>query len=163
MKKLKALAEDTRGNEHERQSAEEQLNRLMERYDVTDEDLEIDIRERRNFYFKDEWERKLISQTIYKLFPEIDIYRTKGKKHWIWAEMTDAEYVEFEMYYCAYKASFQKEFDLFYYAFLSKNNIFPDKPSDDTDKVNSMSRQDIWRASMMAQNIESAQVKRLLK
>lgn len=163
LKKLKSLANDTRGNEHERQSAEEHLNRLMDRYGITDEDLEVDVTERRQFYFKDEWERKLICQTIYKLFPEKDIYRTKGKKNWIWADMTDTEYIEFEMHYCAYKASFQKEFDLFYFGFLSKNKIFPDKQSDENDSNNSMSANDIWRANMMAQTIEPAQVRRLLK
>lgn len=162
LKKLKTLADDTRGNENERQSAEEQLSKLMKQYNITEEDLEIEKVERRDFYFKDSWEHKLICQTIYKLFPEMNIYRTYGKKNWIWAEMTDAQYLEFEVHYCAYKASFQKEFDIFYYAFLSKNKIFPDKPVKESTNDNTMSKGDLIRASMMAQGIESAQVRRLL-
>lgn len=164
LKKLKALADDTRGNENERAEAQNRLRRLMEKHGITEEDLEIEVRKKRNFYFKDDWEHKLICQTIYKLFPEMDIYRTQGKKNWIWAEMTDAEYIEFEMHYCAYKASFQKEFDIFYYAFLSKNRIFPDKPPEDKapNAEDKMSRGDLLRASMMAQGIESAQVRKLI-
>ena len=163
LKKLKALAEDTRGNENERQSAEEQLARLMTQYNITEEDLEIEKTERRNFYFKDDWEYRLICQTIYKLFPEMSIYRTRGKKNWIWTDMTDAEYLEFEMHYCAYKASFQKEFDIFYYAFLSKNRIFPDKPRETAkDADDTMSRGDLIRASIMAEGIESATVRKLI-
>lgn len=164
LKKLKTLADDTRGNEYERQTAEEQLNKLMKQYNVTEEDLEIDVRKKREFYFKNDWEHKLICQTIYKLFPEMDIYRTRGKKNWIWTEMTDAEYIEFEVHYCAYKVSFQKEFEIFYYAFLSKNKIFPNKPPENKapNAEDTMSRGDLIRASMMAQGIESAKVRRLL-
>ena len=162
LKKLKSLANDVRGNENERQSAEEQLNKLMLKYNITEEDLEIEKTERRNFYFKNEWEHRLICQTIYKLWPEMTIYRQFGKKNWIWAEMTDAQYLEFEVHYCAYKASFQKEFDIFYYAFLSKNHIFPDKPAKNNSNDGGMSEGDLIRASMMAQGIESAQIRRLL-
>ena len=49
LKKLKSLANDVRGNENERQSAEEQLNKLMQKYNITEEDLEIEKTERRNF------------------------------------------------------------------------------------------------------------------
>lgn len=162
LKKLKSLADDVRGNENERQSAEEQLNKLMQKYNITENDLEIEKTSRRDFYFKDEWEHRLICQTIYKLWPEMTIYRQLGKKNWIWAEMTDAQYLEFEVHYCAYKASFKKEFDIFYYAFLSKNRIFPDKPVKNNTNDGGMSEGDLIRASMMAQGIESAQIRRLL-
>lgn len=162
LKKLKTLADDTRGNEHERQSAEEQLNKLMIKYNISEDDLEIEQVKRRDFYFKDDWEHKLICQTIYKLFPNMDIYRTKGKKNWIWAEMTDAQYLEFEVHYCAYKVSFQKEFDIFYYAFLSKNRIFPDVQAKESSDGNTMSERDLIKASMMARGIETAEIRRLL-
>ena len=134
----------------------------MQKYNITEEDLEIEKTERRNFYFKNEWEHRLICQTIYKLWPEMTIYRQYGKKNWIWAEMTDAQYLEFEVHYCAYKASFQKEFDIFYYAFLSKNRIFPDKPAKNNSNDGGMSESDLIRASMMAKGIESAKIRRLL-
>lgn len=161
LKKLKALADDIRGNENERQSAENQLAKLMDMYNITDEDLEIEQPIRRNFYFKHHWEHRLICQTIYKLWPEMSIYRTRGRRNWIWAEMTDVQYLEFEVHYNAYKTSFQKEFDIFYYAFISKNNIFPDKPVKEGAE-NTMSQNDLLRASMMAQGMEHVQVRKLI-
>lgn len=161
IKKLKALADDTRGNQNERESAEKQLQNLMDKYGITDEDLDIQEEKYREFYFVEEWEHKLICQTIYKLFPNKPVYKQRGKKRYIYAYMTDAEKIEFEIYYPAYKESFKKEFDLFYYAFLSKNRIFPEKPPENNEAANAddkFSRGDMIRIGMMAQGIESTRV-----
>lgn len=163
LKKLKALATDERGNENERKLAEERLNELMIKYHIDPEEIDMDILVRRDFYYKEEWEIKLIGQTMYKLFPDKSIYKNKSKRNWVWCEMTDAEYLEFEMHYCAYKASFEHEWKLFFTAFISKNNIYPvNPPKSDNAKPDTMSRGDRIRAAMMAQGIESAQVRRLL-
>lgn len=164
LKKLKALSMDNRGNDNERETAEKRLNELMKKYNITDEDIEIDKMIRRDIYFRDEWEHKLICQTIYKLFDNRPIYKQVKKRNWIWCEMTDAEYLEFEMHYCAYKASFQKEFEIFYYAFISKNHIFSKnaKTVDVDDDNSGMSRGDLIRAGMMAQGIESTTIRRLI-
>lgn len=163
LKKLKALATDNRGNSNERESAEQRLNELMTKYGITNDDIELEIRKRRDFYFRELWEHKLICQTLYKIVPEASVYRYKNKRNWLHCELTDAEYLEFEMYYPAYKASFQKEFDLFYSAFVAKNNIYPKdtpKQTDATDIKNKYSRGELMRISMMAEGIESTRVHR---
>ena len=163
LKKLKALANDNRGNNNERESAEKQLNKLMEKYHITEEDIGIEEVKRRDLYFKTEWEQKLISQTLYKLFPGKPLYQQRNKRNWCFVELTDAEYLEFEMYYQAYKGSFQKEFELFYLAFVSTNDIYPENPpKSDESKPDKFSRGDRMRAAMMAQGIQRTQVRRQL-
>lgn len=163
LKKLKALASDDRGNNNERESAEKQLNKLMQKYNISEEDIGIDETKRRDLYFKTEWEHKLIAQTLYKLFPEKPLYQQRNKRNWCFVELTDAEYLEFEMYYSAYKGSFQKELDLFYLAFISTNNIYPKNPPKSTEpKSDGFSRGDRMRAAMMAQGIQRTNVRREL-
>ena len=165
LKKLKALSEDERGNENERKIAEERLNELIIKYNIDPESINTEKLVRRDFYFKEEWERKLLGQTLYMLFPEKDFWKNRTKRNWIWCEMTDAEYLEFETHYCAYKASYQHEQDLFFTAFISKNRIFPDDskiPEHKRAPESKMSRGDRMRAAMMMEGIESARVRRLL-
>ena len=165
LKKLKALATDERGNENERKIAEERLNQLLIKYNIDPEDINTENLVKRDFYFREEWERKLLGQTLYMLFPEKDFWKNKVKRNWIWCEMTDAEYLEFETHYCAYKASYQHEQELFFTAFISKNRIFPpdDKiPENKRAPERKMSRGDRLRAAMMMEGIESTKVRRLL-
>lgn len=161
MKKLKAIADDTRGNDNERAVAQNQLRRLMEKYHLSEEDLEVEEQFYYPLYFREEWEHKLICQTLYKIVPDRPVYKNSNKRNWMYTYLTNAEKLEFELYYPAYKASFKKEFELFYSAFLSKNHIFPDKKPDNDEATNvedKYSRGDLLRISMMAQGIETARV-----
>ena len=165
LKKLKALANDERGNVNERKLAEERLNELLIKYNINPEDINTENLVRRDFYFKEEWERKLLGQTLYMLFPEKDFWKNTKKRNWIWCKMTDAEYLEFETHYCAYKASYQHEQELFFTAFISKNKIFPPDEKVPKDKIapeSKMSRGDRIRAAMMMDGIESTRIRRLL-
>jgi len=163
LKKLNALAMDSRGNENERRLAEERLNYLIKKYDIDPESINMENLVRRDIYFKDTWELKLIGQTIYKLMPGRGLYKAHNKKHWVFCEMTDAEYLEFEMYYCAYKAAFSNELELFIRAFIAKNDIYPKEivETDNADKTE-LSRADKMKIAMMAQGIERANIRRLL-
>ena len=46
------------------------------------------------------------------------MYVQRGKRNWIWCEMTDAEFLQFEMEYPAYKNAMNKELDIFYLGFI---------------------------------------------
>ena len=165
LKKLKALANDERGNINERKLAEERLNELLIKYNIDPEDINTENLVRRDFYFREDWERKLLGQTLYMLFPEKDFWKNTKKRNWIWCEMTDAEYLEFETHYCAYKASYQHEQELFFTAFISKNKIFPPDekvPENKRAPESKMSRGDRLRAAMMMDGIQSTTVRRLL-
>lgn len=168
LKKLKALSKDERGNENERKRAEEQLNKLLIKYNINPESINTENLVRRDFYFKDEYEDKLIHQCIYKICGNRSIYKQYTKRNWIWCEMTDAEYLQFELEYPAYKAAWHKEVDIFYLAFINKNRIFPPDnlvpPKDEDEDVqpSRYTRGDRMRAAMMAEGIEFTQIRRQL-
>lgn len=161
LQKLNSRVKDLRGNENERLVAEKQLDILMKKYGITEEDLGTLDKKRRNIYFKSEWELKLIHQTLYMLFGDISIYKNSKKRNWLWVELTDAEYIEWDMTYSAYKGSFQKELDIFYLAFINKNRIFPpDDKAIEPSGPDKYSRGDRMRAAMMAEGIEFTRVRR---
>lgn len=168
LKKLKALSEDERGNENERKRAEERLNKLLIKYNIDPESINTEKLVRRDLYYKDEMESKLLHQVIYKICGDRQIYRQMRKRNWIWCDMTDAEFIQFEMEYPAYKAAWHKELDIFYLAFVQKNRIFPPEtlvpPKENADEAvpSKYSRADRIRAAMMAEGIEFTKIRRQL-
>ena len=162
LKKLQNRVKDLRGNENERLNAENQLNALMKKYGIVEEDLETEKKKHRDFYFKTEWERNLISQVLYTIRGKNNaIYKFRSKRNWLWTELTDAEYIEFETLYPVYKAAFQKEFEIFYLAFINKNKIFPPKDiANENPEPSSYSRSDRMRAAMMAEGMEFIKIRR---
>ena len=168
LKKLKALSEDTRGNENERKRAEERLNELLIKYNIDPESINTEKLVRRDLYYKDEMESNLLHQVIYKICGNRQIYRQTRKRNWIWCDMTDAEFIQFEMEYPTYKAAWHKELDIFYLAFIQKNRIFPPEtlvpPKENADEAvpSKYSRTDRIRAAMMAEGIEFTKIRRQL-
>ena len=168
LKKLKALSEDTRGNENERKRAEEQLNRLLIKYNIDPQSINTENLVRRDLYYKNELEKKLLHQVVYKICGDRQMYVQRGKRNWIWCEMTDAEFLQFEMEYPTYKNAMNKELDIFYLAFIQKNRIFPpdnlvpQKETDEEEQPSRYSRGDRIRAAMMAEGMEFTNIRRQL-
>ena len=172
IKKLKSLADDSRGNDNERQSAETRLNELMLKYNIKIEDIIADEPKERFIPFDTEYEQRLIHQIVYKLWKHekpIMSYTNKKKKfnreHLI-LNLTDAEFIEFEYLYDTYRRDFKKEMDIFYLAFISKNRIYPELTDEEREKVDNepdpISRGDRIRASMMAEGIQTSQIRKRL-
>lgn len=172
IKKLKKLADDTRGNDNERQSAETRLNELMLKYNIKIEDIIMDEPKDRFIPFDTKYEERLIHQVAYKLWKHeksIMSYTNKKKKfnreHLI-LNLTDAEFIEFQYLYDTYRMDFKKEMELFYAAFVSKNRIYPQLTEEEQERINNepdtMSRGDRLRASMMAQGIQASEIRRRL-
>ena len=168
IKKLKALANDERGNEEERKSAEKRVQELMKKYKIKDEEINEIIMKDRYIEFVNEWESKLIHQIAYKMFDDRPIRcyvntRSKWRRHHLIIEMTDVEFIEFQYMYEIYKRDLHNQMELFYHAFVQKNMIFPSKPilSND-DKSNGLSKSEAIRMSMMMQGIDRSQIRREL-
>ena len=167
LKKLKALSKDTRGNENERKRAEEQLNKLLIKYNIDPQSINTENLVRRDLYYKNELEKKLLHQVVYKICGDRTMYVQRGKRNWIWCEMTDAEFLQFEIEYPVYKNAMNKELDIFYLAFIQKNRIFPPDnlvPQKETDEEqpSQYSRGDRIRAAMMAEGMEFTNIRRQL-
>lgn len=172
LKKLQALANDTRGNEEERKTSIKMLERLMKKYNISEEDLGKIEKKERWFWYSNPWECSLLHQIRYMLFGdggESFYYRTGSKQRDIkgsnYMMMTDAEYLEFSYLYEVYRDALRKEMNIFYSAFVQKNRLFPpDNLKDDEVKSNEdcMSRSDLIRMSMMMEGIEHVQVRKAI-
>lgn len=169
---LKNLLElSKRGVGGEAVNAENLLNKLLKKYNMTIEDIETgEELKHRDFIFNDPWEEKLLNQLYYSMYPDRQTYsytyrRTKAHRQTLIVELTDAEFIEFTYAYDVYKESWKHELELFYHAFISTNNLFPKNPPKNTgakDISDVMSYGDRMRMSMMASGIQSAQVRKAI-
>lgn len=128
LERVKALAE--RGVGGEKENAEALLKRLMEKYDISDEDIE-DTSTRTYFIrYQTQWERKLLHQIAYMhlgsghSFGCVGTYTNRSRKK-VGVECTPAQYIEIEADYEFFRTAMEEEMSIFYTAFISKNNLFP--------------------------------------
>jgi hypothetical protein len=139
IRKVQALAD--RGVDGEKENAARMVERLMAEHDITEEELRDDIIERRWFRYasKDKYARKLMAQVIYTVTGEGSFW-TRGRKAMAGVECTAAQGVEIAAMFEFYYAKFTEDIDMFYAAFLSKNDIYPsndiikDDEEDDDDE-----------------------------
>lgn len=123
LKGIKALAE--RGIDGEKTAALNLLDKLMTKYNITDSDLEKEDTNLEFFKFENELHRKLISQIIYMILGDVEMYRQKYKYKQIAVYCTKAECLEIKICIEFYWRAFNEEMELFYFAFLEKNSLFP--------------------------------------
>ena len=140
---VKALAD--RGVGGEKTAAEQRLRYLMQKHGITESDLEDSAAKLYWIRYKTEYERKLIRQLAYMhlgsghSFGCVGTYSNRPRKN-IGVECTPSQYIEIEADFEFYRAALAEEMDIFYSAFLQKNNLFPppelaDTRTDDDDEV----------------------------
>lgn len=128
LEKVRTLAE--RGVGGEKESAERTLAELMERYGITEEDLEDTRASTHWIRYKTEWERKLLHQLAYMhlgtghSFGCVGRYTNRPRKE-VGVDCTPAKYIEIEADFAFYSEAMREEMELFYEAFLQKNHLFP--------------------------------------
>lgn len=108
LKKIRTLAE--RGVGGEAENAEKLLAHMMEKYDISEDELDADIRERNDFEYH-----------AYELY-----YTATGRKvkTQLGADCTPAEKVEIEYLFDFYKRLWEKEKEAFLAAYIQKHRIF---------------------------------------
>lgn len=137
IRKLSKLA--NRGIGGEKENAELLLKKIMKKYNITEEQVKSKELNFYKFSVANEWEKKLLFQTIYKIlgndgFNDIKLYKKSKVSYYF--ELTAEEKIEIEYVYSIYKQDFSKEMEVFYTAFLYKNNIFPkDAPKGESKEV----------------------------
>lgn len=65
LKKIRTLAE--RGVGGEAENAEKLLAHMMEKYDISEDELDADIRERNDFEYHGKEQKKILRQVVYKV------------------------------------------------------------------------------------------------
>lgn len=138
LKKIKALAE--RGVGGERENAEALLARLMEKYDVSEEELSENTRKRHDFEFHGKEEKKLLRQVIYKVTGGYAYelrYNDSGRKvkTQLGGDCTPAEKVEIEFLFDFYKRLWERERDAFLGAFIQKHKLFSMREDAPTQEI----------------------------
>ena len=122
--KIQALAKGGSGGE--KANAEILLKKLMKKYDISEQDIELDEIMAFRFTYKNQFEENLAHQIAYSICgninPEKMIY-TNRKQGRIWC--TNAEFLEFDAKFAFYKDCLKKDLSIFYRAFVQKNYLFP--------------------------------------
>lgn len=157
IKHIQALAE--RGERGERDSARALLARLMEKYSLTEADLENERVETAWFPYHDELERRILCQIIYAVtgkpsFGCVGTYTNrKRKKRGV--ECTAAEKLEIEANHAFFYEAAKKEMEVFLYAFYMKNELFPSGASaKEWEELTPEEKGEVLKASMMAEGME---------
>lgn len=148
LRAIKALAEQ--GNEGERAAAMALIGRLKKKYGVTVDDVMEDVRTMHEYRYQDKYTEQLLHQIHYMVTGTGEVFRPrKGRAKVLYFECTDAEAVEIRANYEFYKAALQKDMDLFYSAFIQRNELFPEKPQE-KDATKKVDPEDIMRILKMA-------------
>lgn len=127
LKKIRALAE--RGVGGEADNAEEILRRLMEKYGVSEDELDEVERRRHDFEYHGKEQETLLRQVVYKVtggYAYNLVYRASGRrvKTRLGADCTAAEKVEIEFLFDFYTRLWERERAAFISAFIQKHRIF---------------------------------------
>ena len=126
--KVKALAD--RGEGGERENAERTLAAMMDRYGISNADLEGNQVSTHWIRYKTIWEKKLLHQLAYMYLGEgnsfgcVGTYTGRSRKK-VGIKCTPAQYIEIEADFAFYSAAMEEEMGIFYSSFLQKNNQFP--------------------------------------
>ncbi len=165
IKHVQALAE--RGESGERDSARAMLARLMEKYCLTEADLESKRVETAWFTYHDELERRILCQIIYMVtgkpsFGCVGTY-TKRKRKKRGAECTAAEKLEIEANHAFFYEAAKKEMEVFLYAFYSKNDLFPSGvAAKEWEELTPEQKEEVLKASMMAEGMDRHTLRKAL-
>jgi len=127
--KMRKLAEV--GVDGERENAARLVEFLMEKYGITEAELDFLEAPIRHWfrYGKSPMAKRLMAQVIYAVMGNVPVYKPK-KNMKLGVDCTKAEAIEISAMYGFYGPIMAKEMRIFYSAFLNKNHIFPsaDKP-----------------------------------
>jgi hypothetical protein len=136
---INSLATGAGATAGEQEAARSMLDKLLEKYSLTQSDLFNNPTAYFNIKCADALEQKLLLQIIYKVTGK-NTECIRGKKFDVIVELTTLERLEAEELFYAYKPALAKELDAFMIAFFLANDIFPkvevpsDKPGYDLEK-----------------------------
>lgn len=152
LRAIKALAEQ--GNEGERAAAMALIGKLKDKYGVTVDDVMEDVRILHEFHYTDEYTEKLLYQIFYMVTGSRDVFAPrKGRAKVLYIECTESEAIEIRANYDFYKAALKKDMELFYAAFVQRNDLFPDKPPEN-DRASKVDPEEIMKILQMAAMME---------
>lgn len=164
LKAVQALAEQGFGGEKE--NAQRLLEKLMDKYGVSDKELEAAEVETCWFAYSQEIERRLLAQIIYMVTGKGSygcVGSNGGRKHKkLGVDCTKAEWFEIKTNYAFFKAALEKELDVFMSAFANKNHLFPETDKRENVPERKISDEELEKISMMSMGIDQYTLKKAL-
>lgn len=156
--KTKALAE--RGVGGERENAERILAAMLQKYGISLDDLESEEETTHWLTFKTDLERRLLHQLAYKYCGSGHAYGCVGKytnrpRKKVGIDCTNAIYIEIEADFDMYRRALEEDLEIFYSAFIAKNNIYPPPElAGDLDDDGDVDYERQMKVAAMAKGIE---------
>lgn len=154
-----------RGVEGERDAAVQILQKFIQKHGISIEDIEGEKKTFREFHFRSHLEERLICQIAANVVGRnTSRYRKRGKRKVVVYELTDAQYVEFELKYSTWRNLLIEEMEVFYEAFVCQNDIYPIGVA--PKESHEMTKEEIkrvLRVQVMAENIKKANIHKQLK
>lgn len=151
LKKLKTLAE--RGERGERDTASIMLRKIMDKYGITEDELDDEKVEMHWFGFKDKLDEKLLFQILYMVLGGEAVYTNGIKK--IGVDCTVSQAVEIESFYSFYKVKLKEDLEVCYHAFVMKNNLYPQNGKTlDIKNLSAKEIEDFYKAQKMAMGMQ---------
>lgn len=165
LQKLYALAE--RGDRGERAAARHQLDKLLAKYHISEEELNEKTMELRCFSYKGDFERKLLHQVFYKVCgADRDIWQHKagrGKYTQQAVECTKAEAIQIQIEFDFYRQLLADEMEFFYRAFIQKHEIYGTDPLPAAKNRPPLSRAELFRMSMLMNGMEDRTMRKMIE
>lgn len=160
LNKIKALADNGVGGE--KQNATKLLADLMQKYNIGENELQTEVLHDFEFKFSGVYAKELAHQVLYSIIGNLDnskgffIAVTYGGKKKNIIRCTNAEFIEFQAKYKFYKYHFLKDLDIFYDAFVEKNDIYPPDDKCKKDDNRTMTDDDI-KAVLLSRGLDRHQ------
>lgn len=160
--KLKALADE--GYQGEREIANELLVEWMNKYNITWSDLDDSLEQDFIFPCEEEYQKKLLVQVAYTHLGQGHCYRMYSSEEKeeeyksIKVRCRPRDFIEIKLDYEFYWMKFQDELDIFYRAFVEKNDLFPPEElqnDSDDDANENLSESEIKKIQGMMNGIDN--------
>jgi hypothetical protein len=171
---IRAMLLDKSTTPGEKRNAKNLLEKLLEKYNLSEDDLLSDVKNVYRFQISNEFEHSLLIQIIGKVTGETQVsywrknpYQRGGRNSnkTIWTDLSLREFTEITELYEVYKKALKKELSLMVTAFIQSNNIFSSNNSETDRKLTREEIEEmlkIIQLSMGIQPVKFAQKERLL-
>lgn len=149
LKKIKALADKGIGGE--KIAAEKKLKQLMQKFDITEDELEINVNGWYEFKLKkDKFLNKLFYQILFNIYDveKQNVQCIKNSKYDINLHIPANIAIELATKYEFYCEAFNKDLETFYIAFINSNELW--SCGDPTDDLTEEEQEQRLKATQLA-------------
>ena len=151
LSKIKKLAEA--GFYSEQTNASEILERLKKKYGITDADIAEDVETIIWIRYKTKLEQRLIWQVAYMVLGNVSAYNKGCRTKMVGIKASKTKCIEIEEMCDFYIRAMNEDLQMFYDAFLVKNQIFPPESITTEKATNKINPNDL-RLAFMVEGLE---------